>query len=132
MHNPKEVHLEAVSQIPHYLKNSVGRVLLFKKDEKLNLVVYTNVDYASSIDDRKSTSGYCTFLGGNLVTWSKKQNVVVRSSLVAEIRAMALGICELLPNKNYPGRLKFSMGRNYEIYGDNKSVNSIAHKSNST
>jgi len=43
--------------------------------------VYTDADYAGSIVDRRSTTGYCMFLGGNLVTWSsKKQNVVARSS----------------------------------------------------
>nr|CAN73928.1 hypothetical protein VITISV_013262 [Vitis vinifera] len=37
----------------------------------------------------RSTFGYCTFLGGNLVTWrSKKHNVVARSSVEAEFRAM--------------------------------------------
>ena len=50
-----------------------------------------------STDDRKSTSGYFTFVGGNLVTWrSKKQQVVSRSSAEAEYRGMELGICELL------------------------------------
>ncbi|RDX85925.1 Copia protein, partial [Mucuna pruriens] len=48
-----------------------------------------------SIVGRRSTSGYCMFLGGNLVTWrSKKQNVVARSSAEVEFRAMAQGICE--------------------------------------
>jgi hypothetical protein len=43
---------------------------------------YTNVDYAVSIVDRRSTTRYCIFLCGNLVTWkSKKQSVVCRSSL---------------------------------------------------
>jgi len=59
--------------------------------------VYTNVDYVGSIVDKRSTTGYCMFLGGNLVTVrSKKQNVVVRYSAKAEVRAMAQGVCELL------------------------------------
>jgi hypothetical protein len=49
-----------------------------------------DADYAGSIVDRRLTFGYCTFVGGNLVTWrSKKQNVVARSSSEAEFRAMA-------------------------------------------
>ncbi|KAL0544417.1 hypothetical protein IC582_019532 [Cucumis melo] len=48
-----------------------------------------------SVVDRKSTSGYCTFVWGNLVTWrSKKQSVVARSSAEAEYRAISLGIYE--------------------------------------
>ena len=47
--------------------------------------------------NRRSTTGYCTFVEGNLVTWrSKKQAVVARSSAEAEFRAIAQGVCELL------------------------------------
>ena len=46
--------------------------------------------------DRHSTSGYRTFLSGNLVTWSKKENVVARSSAKVEVRPMELGIRKLL------------------------------------
>lgn len=43
----------------------------------------------------RSITGYETFLWGNLVTWrSKKQPVVSRSSVEAELRALALGACE--------------------------------------
>ncbi|XP_059630211.1 uncharacterized mitochondrial protein AtMg00810-like [Cornus florida] len=79
MHNPKEVHLQTVYRILQYLKSSPGRGILFKRGLCLNLEVYTDSDYASSVSDRRSTSGYCAFLGGNLVTWrSKKQPVVAR------------------------------------------------------
>ncbi|KAB2617626.1 hypothetical protein D8674_013495 [Pyrus ussuriensis x Pyrus communis] len=48
-----------------------------------------------SVGDRRSTSGYFTFVGGNLVTWrSKKQKVVSRSSAEAEFRGMAHGISD--------------------------------------
>jgi len=50
--------------------------------------------YAGSIVDRRSTTCYYMFLGGNLVTWrSKKQNVVARSSVEAEFTQ---GVYELL------------------------------------
>nr|XP_033509805.1 uncharacterized mitochondrial protein AtMg00810-like [Nicotiana tomentosiformis] len=47
--------------------------------DHLQIEAFTNADWAGSLDDRRSTSGYCTLVGGNLVTWrSKKQNVVAR------------------------------------------------------
>lgn len=47
--------------------------------------------------DKQSTLGYCTLLGGNLVTWKNvKQIVVSRSSPEAKFKAMAQGIYELL------------------------------------
>lgn len=49
---------------------------------------YTDVDWAGSLDDRRSAS---TFVGGNLVAWrSKKQTVVALSTAKAEFHAMAL------------------------------------------
>ncbi|XP_068483246.1 uncharacterized mitochondrial protein AtMg00810-like [Phaseolus vulgaris] len=97
MHQPKEAHLQAALRIVQYLKGTLGRGILFKRNKSVRLEAYTDADYAESVVDRRSTTGYCTFLGGNLVTWkSKKQSVVARSSDEAEFRAMAQGICELL------------------------------------
>ena len=59
--------------------------------------MYTDVDWNGAIDDRRFTSAYFTFVGGNLATWkSKKQNVITRSSSKAEFRSMTLGLCEAL------------------------------------
>ena len=75
MHYPREPHLQAAYKVLHYLKGNPRKEILFKKNDTLALEAYTNTDYAGSIADRRSTTGYCTFLGGNLVTWrSKKQS----------------------------------------------------------
>ena len=97
MHDPRELHMQAVFRILRYLKSAPGKCLLFSKNSHLQIEAFTDADWAGSTDDRRSTSGYCTFVGGNLVTWrSKKQNVVARSSAEVEYRAMAQGVCELL------------------------------------
>jgi hypothetical protein len=62
----------------------------------MKLECYTDADYAGDLTDRRSTSGYCTLLRGNLVTWRSKKQNVSRSSAEAEFKSMALGICELL------------------------------------
>jgi hypothetical protein len=97
MHFPREPHMEAVYRILRYLKSSPGKGLLFSQYDHLKIEAYIDADWAGSITDRRSTSGYCTFVGGNLVTWrSKKQSVVAKSSAEAEFRAMAQGVCEIL------------------------------------
>jgi len=81
MHNPSEVHMEVALRVLRYLKSSPGRGILFSKNDHLNIIGYTDADWARNLTDRKSTSGYFTFVGGNLVTWkSKKQNAVALSS----------------------------------------------------
>ena len=80
MHSSMKSHLEVVYKILRYLKGSPRRGLFFKKSDSKKIEIYTDVDWAGSTDDRKSTTGYCTYVWGNLVTWrSKKQSVVARS-----------------------------------------------------
>uniref|UniRef100_A0A2N9GF06 Integrase catalytic domain-containing protein n=1 Tax=Fagus sylvatica TaxID=28930 RepID=A0A2N9GF06_FAGSY len=96
MTNPRVPHMNAVIRILKYLKNAPGRGLFYRSSGHLRIEGYTDADWAGSPLDRKSTTGYCTFIGGNLVTWrSKKQSVVARSSAEAEYRAMAHTTCEL-------------------------------------
>ncbi|RVX16216.1 Retrovirus-related Pol polyprotein from transposon RE1 [Vitis vinifera] len=70
MHDPREPHLQVVYRVLHYLKGNPGKGILFKKNNTLALEAYTDADYASSLVDRRSTTGYCTFLGDDLrIKW---------------------------------------------------------------
>ncbi|KAL0534637.1 hypothetical protein IC582_028928 [Cucumis melo] len=94
MQAPYKEHMEAVKRILRYLKTTPSKGLVFRKTDKKTIEAYIDSDWARFAVDRKSTSDYCTFFWGNLVTWrSKKQSVVARSSAEAEYRAMSLGIC---------------------------------------
>jgi hypothetical protein len=96
MHAPKTTHLETVDRILKYLKGSLGQVIWMRKNETNSIIGYSYADWAGSYD-RKSTTGYCTFVGGNLMTWKiKKQNVVARSSVEAKYRVMASTANELI------------------------------------
>ncbi|CAJ2656645.1 unnamed protein product [Trifolium pratense] len=128
MHSPFEEHLEAVYRILRYLKANPGKGLFFKKTNERNVSIFTDADWAGSVTDRRSTSGYCTYVWGNLVTWrSKKQGVVARSSAEVEFRAMAQGICEGLWIHRVLEELKMKIELPLKLYSDSKAAISIAH-----
>nr|CAD1835380.1 unnamed protein product [Ananas comosus var. bracteatus] len=128
MHDPRKPHMDAVDRILRYLKSTPGKGILFSNHGHLKVEGYTDADWAGSADNRRSTSGYLTFVGGNLVTWrSKKQPVVARSSAEAEFRGMAFGLCELLWLKNLLKELGFGQNEAMKLHCDNTSAIEIAH-----
>ncbi|XP_019098353.1 PREDICTED: uncharacterized protein LOC109131637, partial [Camelina sativa] len=97
MQNPTVHHWNMVNRILKYIKGAPGQGIWMGRNENTELVGYCDADYAGDREDRRSTTGYCTFLGGNLVTWkSKKQKVVSLSSAEAEYRAMRKLTTELM------------------------------------
>ena len=88
----RESHLTAVKWIFRYLVGTQDIRLWYPANYSLELIAYTDADYAESRLDRKSTSGYCQFLGGCLVSWaSKKQHSVTLST--TEAKYVAAGNC---------------------------------------
>jgi hypothetical protein len=95
--SPTIHHWVALEQILCYLKGALGRGILYENHGHTHIECFSNADWAGSKVDRRSTSGYCVFAGGNLVSWkSKKQNVVLRSSVESEYKAMTQFVCEII------------------------------------
>jgi hypothetical protein len=128
MHDPRTGHMDVFYRILRYLKGTPGKGLWFKRNKHMNLEGYCDVDWASSRDDRRSTAGYYVFVGGNLVSWrSKKQVVVARSTAEAEYRAMALSICEMMWLKRLLGELKVLRNGTMRLHCDNVAAINITN-----
>jgi hypothetical protein len=66
MHSPKKVHLRAAHRVLQYLKGTPRKGILFRRSGGLMLEAYRDAKYVGSLIDRRSTTRYCTFLGGNM------------------------------------------------------------------
>nr|GFC35279.1 putative reverse transcriptase, RNA-dependent DNA polymerase [Tanacetum cinerariifolium] len=79
--------MNAALRFVRYRKGTAGHGVLFRSNGHLNIQMYTDANWAGDKGNRRSTSGYFSLVGGNLVTWrSKKQKVVSLSSAEAEFR----------------------------------------------
>ncbi|KAK6149332.1 hypothetical protein DH2020_016857 [Rehmannia glutinosa] len=124
--NPKESHMSAVKRIFRYLKGTIQYGLFYPKNENFYLKGYSDSDYAGNIDDRKSTSGSCQFIGDCLVSWfSKKQNCVSLSTAEAEYISATFCCTQLLWMKQTLADYKCSF-KNVPIFCDNISAINIA------
>ncbi|GJZ54207.1 putative ribonuclease H-like domain-containing protein [Tanacetum coccineum] len=86
----KVSHLYAVKRIFKYIKRKPKLGLWYPRESLLDLVAYSDSDYAAANLDRKSTTGGCQFLGRRLISWQcKKQTIVATSTTEAEYVAAA-------------------------------------------
>ncbi|XP_026417450.1 uncharacterized protein LOC113312932 [Papaver somniferum] len=65
--DPRESHLKAVKRIIRYVNGTMDYGLSYSMDTNNNIVAYSDADWEGCVEDRKSTSGGCFYVGKNLV-----------------------------------------------------------------
>ncbi|PKU64052.1 Retrovirus-related Pol polyprotein from transposon TNT 1-94 [Dendrobium catenatum] len=126
MHAPTEHHFKSLKRVLRYVKGTIHYGLPLTIGN-LQLTSYTDADWASDNNDRKSISGFCTFLGTTLISWTvKKQPTVARSSTEAEYRALAAATTEVLWLRRLVEELQIPQTSPTPIYCDNTSAISLA------
>ena len=89
-------HFQAALRVVRYLKATPGKGLFFRRNNSFQLSDFSDADWATCVDTRRSVTRYCFFVGNSLVSWkTKKQSTVSRSSTEAKYRALASTTCEL-------------------------------------
>jgi hypothetical protein len=88
--SPRSSHRTAVQRVFRYLKHTPEFGIWYSASLSLDLVGFSDADFAGCGIDRKSTSGTCHFLGSSLVCWSsQKQSLVAQSTTEVEYVAAA-------------------------------------------
>lgn len=114
-------HFNHLLRVLKYLKSTIDLKLIFGSSNE-GLIGYSDADWAN-LTDRKSISGFCFTLFGNLVSWcSKKQSIVALSSTESEFIAVCNASCELLYIKNLLSDFDIDCSLPITLFEDNQST----------
>jgi hypothetical protein len=101
--------------------------IVLKPASSFTLHAYSDLDWACFVDDRKSTTGFCVYLGPNLISWgSKKQPTVARSSTEAEYKALAVTSSEVMWLQYLLAELQVSISSPPLLWCDNIGASFLA------
>jgi hypothetical protein len=134
MDTPKNSHWQAGKRLLRYIAGTMNHGILYSTSNNLQLVGYTDSDFAGSIDDKKSTSGYAFHLGTGIVAWaSKKQPIVTISSTEEEYVEGTSAACQAVWMRRILKDLMHNQEEPTTIYCDNNSTialskNHVFHK----
>ncbi|XP_020685109.1 uncharacterized protein LOC110101524 [Dendrobium catenatum] len=127
MHDPAPEHSILLTKILRYFKTTSNYGIPISKSN-LRMRAFSDVDWAGDPSTRKSTSGFCTFLGNTLVSWSvKKQSTIARSSTESEYRALAAATANTIWLKHLLTDFSIHHDQPIELFYDNISASTIVN-----
>lgn len=138
MHDPREPHFHALKRILRYVCGTLDLGVQLHPSSTTGLVSYSDADLGKGgggcPTTRRSASGYCVFLGDNILSWSsKRQQIVSRSSAEADYRGVANAVAETCWLRNLMQELHSPLQKATIVYCDNViamylSTNPVQHQ----
>ncbi|CAL9245491.1 unnamed protein product [Arabidopsis halleri] len=122
MHTPSESDFNLLKRILRYVKGTISMGINFSNTTDSTLRVYSDSDWSVCKDTSRSTRGFCTFLGENIISWSsKKHSTVSHSSTEAEYRTLSLASREIMWLNSLLRETGVAQPITPELYCDNLS-----------
>ena len=127
--NPGKDHWIAAKRVLRSLKGSSDLGLMFCKSNSFEVFGFTDSDWGSNLDDRRSVSGFCFSMNlkSGPISWnSRKQPTVALSSAEAEYFAMSTACQELVFLRSLLSDLELLTVGSSRLFGDNRSAIAMA------
>ena len=118
----------AVKRVLSYLKGTFSYGIKFCKVQEFKLQGYSDSDWARSVEDTRSTFGYCFTFGSGCFSWcSKKEELVAQSTAEVEFIAAITAANKAIWLKKIMDDLHMHQEDNIEIFVDNQATLAISH-----
>ncbi|XP_020676317.1 uncharacterized protein LOC110095215 [Dendrobium catenatum] len=127
LHNPQPLHFSLLKRLLRYLKGTSQFGIPILKSN-LTLCTFSDADWATDPLTRRSISGYFSFLGDTLISWTvKKQTTVARSSTDTEYRSLAAATSDAIWLRRLLSDFQTHQTEPTEIHCDNMSAIALAN-----
>jgi hypothetical protein len=123
--NPGIDHWKAAKRVLRYLQRTKDYMLTYRSLANLEIIGYSDSDFAGCQDTMKSTSGYIYMLAGGAVSWkSAKQSLIASSTMAAEFIACYEASNHGVWLRNFVTGLRIvdDIERPLKLFCDNKSA----------
>ncbi|XP_070002273.1 secreted RxLR effector protein 161-like [Nicotiana tabacum] len=128
LNSPNEVLMKVAKRVLGYVKGTIDYGVRFSKYQNFKLWGFSDSDWAGSVEDIKSTSGYCfSFCSGYFSWCSKKQAIIAQSTAEAEFVAATASINQALWMKKIACDLGLEIKKSTEVFVDNQAAIAISH-----
>lgn len=125
--NHGEAHWTAVKRIFRYLLGTSDYRLRYSKNNRIEIIAFSDADWASEIDMRRSCTGYLVNMQNAAIIWcSKRQPIVALSSTEAEYIALSSVTCEVIWVKQMLKEIYIDNKKPVTVYCDNQSTIKLA------
>lgn len=118
-----DIHWKAVKRIFRYLRGTINYKLKYSREGSTAMHCYSDSDWASDIDKRRSCAGQTIIMSNAAISWSsKRQCTVALSSTEAEYMALSSAVCDVIWTQQLAAEIDIKFQCKTKIYCDNESA----------
>jgi hypothetical protein len=133
--NPGISHWNGIKKPLRYIQCTNDLMLTYERSNSLEIVGYSDLNFASYLDTDRSTSGYVFKLTDGAISWSSsKQTVMTSSTMYAKFVACYEAVGQVMWLKNFVSGLRVveSIERTLKLYCNNERAVFYAHNNKKT